>query len=535
MECFDNDVNLVLMNFLWNISSDTEYDFVILMTRKMYSFFRSYRISKQKQSKPTILASDAIPFMKNDFKDKRVLIVDDIRIHGRTVAKISEELSSGQYAPKCIDYNVFIIDDSSLSELDTSVESDHHFTYYLSLPRNMWRKISRQIVERIRQTLTPLRSSVCFAHISTCIPREQFVQKLNLVELKNYDPEYDVVKSYIWYPESTERPDLYSGFLEHFCIRIDFSNNQPDKVLVVPHVILKPLCEADSGKLFEKITNNKVPQEAMCRFFEYAVSQWGMQVAMHELQSKLGLSEDSFKLDDSDLDYNYSRDLIEYARCSEFSRCFEEILRTSVRPYRLSENGGNIMEMIGSRTRPKCTLGYLRYLCESGFADELLYSLKETRRIDGSRVQFLLNIINVDLKDIIYALTESITTYRYTSTSGWTTMRILPGESAFSYLLFENKETVITVQDIISSCRLLDGEINKSAVINKFNKYWTATSQKITEDIFVILESLEEFMKERSNKSKLKRNEDTCYRYIQYMTDIGVFRKYSSHSLSSSK
>lgn len=531
MVYFDSDVNLTLMDFLWEISSSTEYDYVILMTRKMYSFFRSYQISPKE--KPIIIASDAIPFLKDKLKDQRILIVDDIRIHGRTVAWISDELSSSNNAPRSIDYKVFIIDESSVSELDNNIGAENDFTYHLSLPRSMWRKISRQIIERIRGTLTPLRYSVCYAHVPICVQQEEIVQRLNLVKIKNCDPEYDVVDSYIWNPRSLNNPEFYDGILDSLCIRIDFSKHCPGVALVVPQVILKPLCDSDVTALFSEISSKKVPEEVhpegACRFFEYAVSQWAMIAIAKELAQQLDLQNGSYVLNDSDLSYCCDNELITYARDVDFFARFERILKHSIKPYSLSINKGNAMEMIGRITAPKGTMGYLRFLCESGFADELLCTLKERKRIDGARVQYLLQRLNVTLEDIIYALTMSITTYRYISAAGWTTMRVIPGESAFSYMLFENKKVVIKTQDEIALSKL-NGEIDKHEIVARFNQFCESTSEDLFADVFTILQSLEEFMKKQNKNTKIKDDDDTRFRYIQYMIDIGVFRSYSSAS-----
>lgn len=526
---FDLDINSRLMDFLWKITSSNEYDYVILMSRKMYSFFRSYDIPRKE--KPIIISSDAVPFLRDSFKGKKVLVVDDILIHGRTMGKIGSLLSDKVYGTESINYTAFIVDESALPKLAESKELCN-LTYFLSLPRYMWRQISRQIVERIRATLTPLRFAVCYALLNTTLSQEDLTNILNAKGIVNSDPEFRDVDSYVWRPEFYCASEYSKGLIDHFYIRIDFSRKQPYRVLVVPQVFLKPLNEVDVHHLYSQISTCSIPSESedKCRFLEYAISQWGLKKALSELQSKLNLSDASIKTDNSDLDYSFSVELSELARKESFFNQLERIVTEEVKKYSLNVNEGNTMEAIGLSSQIQDTSAYLRYLCECGFADELMYELNEPKRIEGARLQFLLQSLNVNPIDVLYSLALSITTYQYVLLNKWITMRVIPGESAFSYMLLKNKRILFHIQDAMLSASELNMSDNE--IVSRFTELLESNHEDLTANLFAILTSLREHLDERRKNytSKIEDNDETRNKYIQYMTDIQVHREYTTEN-----
>lgn len=88
------DVFKELMNF-WENIEESEFDFKIFVSKKCYVLYKIFvPLFKFSSYSPCIKITDtAIPLYKKEMNGKRVLIIDDVFIHGRTSLNISKEIS----------------------------------------------------------------------------------------------------------------------------------------------------------------------------------------------------------------------------------------------------------------------------------------------------------------------------------------------------------------------------------------------------------------------------------------------------------
>ena len=75
---FDRNIELEMRYFIRSIVDESDYDYIVLMARKMYSLYRSFQID---ESQTPIITSDAILLYSEELSGKKVLVVDDILIH----------------------------------------------------------------------------------------------------------------------------------------------------------------------------------------------------------------------------------------------------------------------------------------------------------------------------------------------------------------------------------------------------------------------------------------------------------------------
>lgn len=86
-------------NFVLDKYEKSEYDFIVLTTRRSYVLFKIFERIRGAavKSKTAIVNNHSLDFFDSDFwKDKSVLIVDDILINGRAVRAIIEKISHAQ-------------------------------------------------------------------------------------------------------------------------------------------------------------------------------------------------------------------------------------------------------------------------------------------------------------------------------------------------------------------------------------------------------------------------------------------------------
>lgn len=530
---FSNYVRMDMDSFLRNLF-EKDYQYIVLMDRKMYSLFTSYGeeiLRKCLNSGRRFICSSSLPCFAKDMKDKNVLIVDDILIHGRTMKKIRNQLYYSTDKPARIDCSVLVIDEQNSEKIVREKEFEN-LVYRLSLDRWNWRKISRQIINQIRGTLTPLRAAVAYCSWKTDVSEGTLVNDFQLKKLEEYDPDFQKVRTYISEGFLSLPNEL--GMIEKIVVRFDFSTSIPNTVLVVPQVFLKPLKNTEVEDLFADLLNglseqynlSEISIESICRYFEYCASQWAMQNIKKIFAERYNISENDFVIQDNDLEFCFSSSLASTARKKGFYQMFSKILERNVTKYALDNNPGNIMENILKKGCSLCDQRmYMRYLCECGFADELLDEMKEDARIEGARLDYLVKKHFLQYDSIIYAMMMSISTYNYRSVSGWTTLRVIPGEQAFSYFLFTNKDVFEKTQDLLNK-RTNDGtdkeEERERYLVEEFSNI--VAGLNINDQLFDIIDSLRTYFHERNRECQINNNACTQLKYIQYMTDIGIPR-----------
>lgn len=457
----NSNISSCVKHFIEQLEEQNDYDVVILMTRKLYSLYRSYRKTGKSSEQPLIITNEAVPFHREAIKQKRVLVVDDIMIHGRTVNKVSAYLN--ELDATDVDYRVFALSDdvneyglssfSGFTYRPTNVQKE--VQYSVRFDRACWRKLSREIVNRLQNTLTPLRAASCFLHVNIA-DKSADVQKWILrnfprvKEIVNRDIEHDDVCMYIASYPIDERIEKLADIVSSVELQFSFlrCHDEQRAILIVPHVFLRATHEEDLqlfweklGLLYEDSTNFHVAQY---RFLKYYVSYLVTKVISQELIKQNQNSID-VKVDTTDGDYFLPPELINSIYSEEFETVFiESVHSTTWKKYQLNVNRANIMEHLYNKER---TFG--ENIADCGFADELLYRYqkgKRGRRIEGARICYLVEQLGLDYDEIVFSLAHSITTINHLPKSKWITERLLPGEQAYLDMLLSDPRKLIQVK-----------------------------------------------------------------------------------------
>lgn len=521
---FSNFISMDMKRFIEELNRDEQHDYIILMDRKMLSLYLSFNPTVAKRP---ILASSCIPFFREELKGKKLLIVDDILIHGRTIKNLYNELLES-YAPASIDMKVLVIDEDNVADIYRD-KSFQNLTYLLSMDRAAWRRVSRQIINHIRSTLTPLRTCVCYGLWHTSLSQDEIAKGLSLEKQPEYDPEYHEVDSYLLDGLKLLEEEYISPitFVDKLLIRFDFSQKKPDYVLVVPEVYFKPLHTDNIKEVLELLIEEKIGKlevESLCHYLEYCTSQWVMTHVRHMLCRKFANDEICIKLDDKDLDRCFSRPFINRARNSDFMQHFDKIIKMPIKKYSLDLNTRNIMETLLLQRNKICNAkDYLKFLCDCGFADELLSEIRTMKRIRGARLSFLTKKCTVDYRYISYALMASISTYLYSCHNEWTNFRVLPGEQAFSFLLFTSDRVVRNTQDMLLDKETENiGNDEKERIIQQImaRLYDEYGEENRKNTFFDFIDQLCEYHGDENKLCQLSNGIEMQWQYIRYMTDV---------------
>lgn len=114
------DVFTELMSF-WKNIEESEFDFKIFVSKKCFVLYKAFRpLFNFTSFRPCIKLTDtAIPIYTKEMAGKKVLIVDDVFIHGRTSLRISKEVSK---SAKEVKFYVFAKNTNQGYNQDISLE-----------------------------------------------------------------------------------------------------------------------------------------------------------------------------------------------------------------------------------------------------------------------------------------------------------------------------------------------------------------------------------------------------------------------------
>lgn len=536
----NENIDSCVGGFIEQIENQNDYDIVILMTRKLYSLYRSYIKTPGGSLHPLIITNEAIPFYREVIKNKRVLVVDDIMIHGRTVNKVRAILSELEAAD--VDYRVFALsDDVRIDGVSALPGSTYRTTAVqrevqcsVRFNRLCWRTLSRKIVNRIRKSLTPLRAANCFLYVSFSHNSEDAQKWIlrNFSEAKeiiNSDIEHNDICTYLsvysFEGNLTQLADVVSAVVLQF----DFLHNQDEKrtILIVPHVFLKAIHEEDLecfwkelGLPYQSSTDFHVAQY---RFLKYYVSHLLSKRLSQEL-SQSNQNDIRIDLDMTDGDYCLSPEIKEIIISEGFeTRFFKALHYISWKQYQLNVNHANIMEHLYSKDK-----SFGENIADCGFADELLYRYQKgnrRRRIEGARICYLVEQLGLNYYEIVTSLAHSITTINHLPKSKWITERLLPGEQAYVDMFLSDPRKLIQIKDEYESAYYSSTLIEFCDGISTMLKQ---TIMSIEDRLMSILTAIDAGYEEEELETEPVREEfKTIFElFFSYLTEMDISSLY---------
>ena len=169
-----------LYKFFVDISIQNDFNIIIFTTRRchiLFSIFKKYVFTDKEKYKllkghKLYISDKAICFYKKEINNSKVLIADDIMIHGRALNDIKSRVEC--FAPKKIKVAVYAISDDSPKE---------DINFELTLINKEWKDLSNKIVASIILTSTPY-ASYLYAFTKK-MPKEEF-EKIKLSLDQNF-------------------------------------------------------------------------------------------------------------------------------------------------------------------------------------------------------------------------------------------------------------------------------------------------------------------------------------------------------------
>ena len=117
----------------------------------------------------------------------------------------------------------------------------------------------------------------------------------------------------------------------------------------------------------------------------------------------------------------------------------------------------------------------------------------------------------------------SISTYLYSCHNEWTNFRVLPGEQAFSFLLFTSDRVVRNTQDMLLDKETENiGNDEKERIIQQImaRLYDEYGEENRKNTFFDFIDQLCEYHGDENKLCQLSNGIEMQWQYIRYMTDV---------------
>lgn len=258
-------------------------DIVVFTTRRshlLYCLFKKYVITKEEfiqnnySNEKKYITDKAICFNYNYIKNKKVLIVDDILVHGRALANVVQKIE--EFKPKKIEQYVF----AKSKEVKTIAKSNTIIISEIEskkgeLEKEEWKLLSNQIVAAIILSSIPYASYVFsiyknmnmhdFNKLATSFKEtlikndsQDYYLDLSLNEYENNSALVQIIKenviAYI-FPVSSETNDIYSY------VRL-YYNRITETCIIIPFYFMSSYTKNELKDLSNKTFSNDIFQVA---------------------------------------------------------------------------------------------------------------------------------------------------------------------------------------------------------------------------------------------------------------------------------
>ncbi len=245
--------------FFYKCIYDGEYEYKVFMSRRCFVLFQLFMLVFQNEGREVdqggqIIITDKgiIRYREGLNQAKKILLVDDILIYGRTIEKVYLKLR--QWAPRAgIDVFVYIKNSGKLCIKDKEL-LDSLKARFVEETRE-WRSFSNKLVYCIYYANMPYTSFVnSYYNKVTEEDFNAFNEKFSLY--KNYSvanrfqQKYGLSAQVIFPEEMQEKYPLFNRIARKCCIRVYYNSNI-GKLLLIPYVFLKEMSLSSLTELSE--------------------------------------------------------------------------------------------------------------------------------------------------------------------------------------------------------------------------------------------------------------------------------------------
>lgn len=193
MNKYNNNIEEGLIEFFDEIIENKDkYDVVVFTTRKCFVLFKQYKRNKKlKVGNITIISSKAIDIYAKQFFNKKVLLVDDILIHGKSLYRLRKQIEV--YSPKNVDVSVFLqkYDPQNIAKNKFDLNNTKKYLLFDS----EWRLATEDLIILFKKVNIPYTCYVMDMSIPN-VNYKEFLAKLNNDSIKNVSEGFSILFGY---------------------------------------------------------------------------------------------------------------------------------------------------------------------------------------------------------------------------------------------------------------------------------------------------------------------------------------------------
>lgn len=253
---------LKLLHFVVEVMED-EHSVKILMVRRFLDIFLEFEEIVDYLYEDTIktkgkIVTNLSVVCEEQLADQSILVVDDIRLHGRALDEITVFLIEECH---CLEENISL--KIFADNIDTiKVKSKYHPEIIIneSVDKNKWWKVSSSIINSLYISGQPYVSHLPYFEIGpetqAADVMEEFIRSNAVGEMTTKIQKFYGVRSYLYLMDDASKQ---MPFVEQAMIRI-YVYDRIGKIVVVPYAFLKPFGFEEVEHYYRRLCEMKIVQ-----------------------------------------------------------------------------------------------------------------------------------------------------------------------------------------------------------------------------------------------------------------------------------
>lgn len=239
---------LKLLHFIVEVMEDG-HEIKVLMVRRFLDIFLEfeeiirYLYDGTVEKKGKIVTNVSIALLKGELQDKTILVVDDIRLHGRALEAVGAFLVK---ECNCKEENIaFKVFADNQDAFKVESRFGRNIEVVENVDENRWKKISSSIINSLYISGQPYVSHLPYykmqAGTAEANAIEAFIQNEGVEEITTEVQKYYGVQVYLYFMDYGPGQELNTEmpFAEQSMVRI-YIYNKLGKIIIVPYAFLKP-------------------------------------------------------------------------------------------------------------------------------------------------------------------------------------------------------------------------------------------------------------------------------------------------------
>lgn len=260
---------LKLLHFVVDVM-EADYQIKILMVRRCLDIFLEFEEIVEYLFHGTVkktgifVTNQSMVLFKNELMGTKVLVVDDIRLHGRALDELVSFLVNQCHCDEeDIVFKVFA-DNKDAVKVKSGFHNKIEITEVVN--ENRWRKISSSIVNSLYILGQPYISHLPYCEVQDDMKAaaaiKQFIKDNEVEEITTEVQNYYGVHVYLYFMDRDSDEELADRLpiVEQNIIRI-YVYEKLGKIIIIPYAFLKPLNAGIIASYYEALNSLNIVQE----------------------------------------------------------------------------------------------------------------------------------------------------------------------------------------------------------------------------------------------------------------------------------